>query len=85
MVDWNILGPLTPPGNIQKRLQALTPLSRAERAHLRPKLGDPEWFNARRSTRPGPEHHKPAGGILLHKDLLSWTLAVLGSVRRHRT
>jgi V8-like Glu-specific endopeptidase len=59
-----------PNDKVQKRPLGPTPLSRAERARLRPKLADPEWFNVRRAARPGPEHHKPAGGVLLPKDLL---------------
>jgi V8-like Glu-specific endopeptidase len=41
-----------------------------ERARLRPKITDPEWFNIRRVSRPATLALKPSGGILVPKRLL---------------
>jgi V8-like Glu-specific endopeptidase len=53
------------------------PLSPLERALQRPRIGDPDWFNARREARPVLKSIKPAGGVLLSKELLKRPAASL--------
>ena len=46
------------------------PMSFLERARQNPRIGDPEWFNARREDRKPKKDKKSEGGILVPKHLL---------------
>jgi len=53
------------------------PLSMRERARLRPRLGDPEWFNARRAARPAKGARKPGNGVVVPQRLLKGGMALV--------
>ena len=53
------------------------PLSMRERARLRPRLGDPEWFNTRRAARPPKGARKPGNGVVVPQRLLKGGMALV--------
>jgi V8-like Glu-specific endopeptidase len=54
----------------QSKRPRVIPTPLMDRAGLHPKLGDREWFNARRKARPATSRITPAGGVALPKDLM---------------
>src|SRR5262249_29119614 len=53
------------------------PLSMRERARLRPRPGDPEWFNTRRAARPAKGARKPGNGVVVPQQLLKGGMALV--------